>query len=285
MNEYKLLKPDLRLFDGAPVGASPVGTDEGPQAAQAGTEQHPGGGRRGRAGGLNNVGDSPAKSPDAGGDGKETPQARRARFEALVSGEFKDLFTERTQAIIDRRFKQVKQMEEQLGAARPVLDMLMQKYQIKDGGLEALARAVARDGGNPGQMEAFLQARQRKQGWQAMQGQLQDWYSQAGDLRTEYPGFQLDAECKDPRFVGMLRAGIPVRHAYEVLHLDDIKAGAARKMEKQVVDGIRAKGARPQENGMAAQGGVLVKRDLSKLTRTDREEIARRVARGETIRF
>ena len=71
--------------------------------------------------------------------------------------------------------------------------------------------------------------------------------------------------------------------------MDDIKTSAARQAareaEKQVVDGIRAKGARPPENGTAAQSAFTVKGDVSKLTRKDREEIARRAARGEKITF
>ena len=55
--------------------------------------------------------------------------------------------------------------------------------------------------------------------------------------------------------------------------------------EKQVVDGIRAKGARPAEVGMTSSSGFIIKDDASKLTRQDRAEIARRATMGEKIRF
>jgi len=71
--------------------------------------------------------------------------------------------------------------------------------------------------------------------------------------------------------------------------MEDIKAGVAqttaKRTEKQVVDGIRAKGARPQENGTSSQSAFTVKDDPSKWSRKDREEVIRRVARGETIKL
>ena len=104
-----------------------------------------------------------------------------------------------------------------------------------------------------------------------------------------YPSFDLNAEVKNPQFLSMLRAGVPVQHAYEVVHMDQIKAGVAamqaKATEKQVVDGIRAKGARPQENGTTSQGAFIVKDDVSKLSKRDRAEIIRRAARGEHIEF
>ena len=87
----------------------------------------------------------------------------------------------------------------------------------------------------------------------------------------------------------MHREGVPIQHAYEVVHMDQIKAGVAamqaKATEKQVVDGIRAKGARPQENGTTSQGAFIVKDDVSKLSKRDRAEIIRRAARGEHIEF
>ena len=104
----------------------------------------------------------------------------------------------------------------------------------------------------------------------------------------DYPEFDLRREvAENPRFIAMLRAGVPVRDAYEVSHLGDIQARnaakAAAEMEKRVMDNVRAKGMRPNENGTTSQPGVIVKNDPSKFTKADRAEIARRVRRGERI--
>lgn len=331
MEKYILLDLDLKLFDGgagAGASAGAAAGGEGAGAAQAEAKATPGSSRRGKTGGAEKVvygrqqaaetpaaagqdGQTAGEGPDAGGNQtEETPEQRKARFEALISGEFKDLFDERAQGIISRRFKQVKGLEEQLSASKPLVDLLAQRYGITDGDPAKLAQAVEADeaywseaaekaGMDVPQYrqmlrlqrenEALRQAQLRQQGEREAQRQLQAWEQEAGEVKSAYPAFDLAAECRNPQFIGMLRSGVPMRHAYEVAHLEDIKSStaqqAAKQTEKQVTENIRAKGARPQENGTAAQGGVIVKSDLSKLTRADREEIARRVARGETIRF
>ena len=61
---------------------------------------------------------------------------------------------------------------------------------------------------------------------------------------------------------------------------------AVDKTKAQVADNIRARAMRPLEgavNGAAA--AVTVKSDVRKLTKADREEIARQVMRGKTITF
>ena len=136
---------------------------------------------------------------------------------------------------------------------------------------------------------ALLNAQRQQRGQQAAEQQLQRWYGEAEQARSLYPSFDLSAEVQNPQFLSMLRAGVPVRHAYEVVHMDEIKAGVAQltaqATEKQVVDGIRARGARPQENGTKAQSAFTVKDDVSKLSKKDRAEIARRAMMGEKITF
>ena len=136
---------------------------------------------------------------------------------------------------------------------------------------------------------ALLREKRQQQSRQAVQQQLQKWYSEGEQVKAAYPEFDLGAECKNPQFLSMLRSGVPVRLAYEVLHMDEIKDGVAqntaRQTEKQVVDGIRAKGSRPPEAGTAQRSSFVVKDDPSKWTKQDRAEIARRVAQGETIKL
>ena len=239
-----------------------------------------------------------------------TLEDKRKAFQALVNGEYKDQYTEETQRIIDRRFRETRNLEQQVARQQPVIDMLMQRYKIADGDMGKLAAAVENDnaywseaaeeaGMSVEQYKQFqrlqrenaalLQAQRARQNQQAAQQQLQKWYSEGEQVKAMYPDFDLGAEAKNPQFISMLKAGVPVQHAYEVIHMDEIKAGVAqstaRQTEKQVVDGIRAKGARPTENGTSSQSAFTVKDDPSKWTKKDREEVARRVARGETIKL
>ncbi len=239
-----------------------------------------------------------------------TLEEKRKAYRALVEGEYKDVYTEDTQHIIDRRFRETRKLEEQLGQLQPVIDLLMQRYKIADGDASKLVKAVENDDAYwlqaadeagmsveqykhfqrlQRENEALLRAQRESQAQQRANQRLQQWYGEAGKVKSLYPSFDLSAEVKNPQFLSMLRSGVPVQHAYEVIHMEEIKAGVAalqaKATEKQVVDGIRAKGSRPQENGISSQSAFTVKDDVSKLSRKDRAEIARRVARGETIIF
>ena len=257
------------------------------------------------------------RSSDAGSDNKpdasttsNTLEAKRRAFQDLVNGEYKDIYTEETQRIIDRRFRETRNLEQQVGQYQPVIDMLMQRYQIGDGDMGKLSQAIENDDAYWSEAaeeagmsveqykqfqklqrenEALLRQQRQRQNDQRAQQQLQQWYGEAEQVKGLYPSFDLNAEVKNPQFLSMLRAGVPVQHAYEVVHMDQIKAGVAamqaKATEKQVVDGIRAKGARPQENGTTSQGAFIVKDDVSKLSKRDRAEIIRRAARGEHIEF
>lgn len=84
-----------------------------------------------------------AESSDAGSvTPRETAEARRARYRALVTGEFKDLYTADTQRIIDCRFKETKVLEEALEAQRAALAPLLERYGAADAAeLEAAVEA------------------------------------------------------------------------------------------------------------------------------------------------
>lgn len=330
-----LLDVSLRLFDGEGGAAAPAaGEGATGDGNKGGSQASPAPTRRGKSGGFQNVlfgkqGDEPTAAgdepgpegkaqPSAAGKGKEgdvvttsnTLEDRRKAFQELVNGEYKDIYTEETQRIIDRRFREARNLEERAAKQQPVIDMLMQRYKIADGDMGKLAAAVENDNAYWSEAaeeagmsveqykqfqrlkrenDALLRAQRMRQSQQAAQQQLQKWYSEGEQVKAVYPDFDLGAESKNPQFISMLKAGVPVQHAYEVIHMDEIKAGVAqstaRQTEKQVVDGIRAKGNRPAENGTSSQSAFTVKDDPHKWTKQDRAEVARRVARGETIKL
>lgn len=291
-----ILNMNLRLFDGE-GGAAAVGDSQAsPATTQRGT------------------GDSET-TPDAGEKkGVETTsdtlEDKRKAYRKMIEGEYKDFYTEDTQRIIDRRFRETRNLEQQVSKQQPILDMLMQRYKIADNDLGKLSQAIENDdiywnqaaeeaGMSVEQYKQFqklqrenarlLQAQRQRQNQQAAQQQLNQWYAEAEEMKGAYPSFDLAKESQDREFLSMLKAGVPVKLAYEVKHMDEIKAGVAqntaKQTEKQVVEGIRAKGSRPSENGTSSQSGFTVKGDVSKWSKKDRAEIAKRVARGETIKL
>ncbi len=200
---------------------------------------------------------------------------RRARYRALVTGEFKDLFAADAQRIIDHRFKETRTLQETLNAQKPVLDRLMKRYGAAD--VPALRAAIEAE-------ETRAGAEAEEAGRRAQERQ-ERWDREVEETRGTYPQFDFEEASSDPRFTALLEAGVSVRPAYEALHLDQIKAEAARAAEKRLADHIRARGVRPQENGASAQNAVAVKPDVARLTRQQRSEIAQKAMRGETITF
>ena len=118
---------------------------------------------------------------------------------------------------------------------------------------------------------------------------ITNWKNQAESLKEIYPNFNLDTEIEDPQFFSLLRNNVDVRTAYEVIHRDEILGGAmqyaAQTAAKRVADSVAANSKRPVENGVTSQGAVNSQTDVNKLTKAQREEIERRVARGERITF
>jgi len=238
----------------------------------------------------------------------EQPVDRRSEFEKMIKGDYKAEFNERTQGIIDQRFKASKQVEAQLQATAPILDSLYSRYNVEPGDIQNLTRAMDNDhalweeqadsmGLTVEQYKNFKtmereNADLKKMQQQAEQRQQADqtynaWMQQAEEMKAEYPGFNLDAEVQNRDFLGMLRANVPVKVAYEAAHMGEIKQNVAKSTAKQteanVTSSIRANGQRPTEAGTAQQSGIIVKNDVSKFTKADRAEIAKRVNRGENV--
>lgn len=337
MQTKKLLKIDLTLFDGGAAGAAPAGGTGG--EAQANESALPkaetkrtGSSRRSRSGELSNVvygkqdvATSEAETDEssvAGSTGEgnadksgvsttsDTLEAKRKAFEELIDGEYRDQYAEKFQQALNRRFKEVKGMENSLNAQKPILDMLMQKYKIGDGDMGKLQAAIENDtqywesaaeeaGLTVEQYKAMKKLerenaelqriRQIQQGQEKMQQQMNDWYRQAEAMKELYPSFDLKTETANRDFLGLLRSGLPVQKAYELIHMEEIKEAAARSAAQtagaQVEARIKAKAARPSENGTSSQSAAIVKNDVHQLTREDRARIARLVQRGETIKF
>ena len=60
---------------------------------------------------------------------------------------------------------------------------------------------------------------------------------------------------------------------------------AAEERERALIQNILARGARPAENGGGTQTGVTARLDPARMTAAQRDHIARRAAKGETITF
>lgn len=235
---------------------------------------------------------------------------RNAKFEALIKGEYKDLYDQRMQDTIQKRLKGSKETVEKYEALTPTLELLAKKYGVDASDIKALTKAIEEDdsyfeeealekGVTVEQLKEIrkmerenadlrrqMEEQNRRENAKKIYGQ---WMEQAEQAKAIYPSFDLKTEVQNPDFVKLLNSNVDVRTAYEVIHKDDIISGAmqftAKKVEQKLANKIIANGARPTENGNSSQGAAQTKSDVSLLTKADRAEIARRVARGEKISF
>ena len=102
-----------------------------------------------------------------------------------------------------------------------------------------------------------------------------------------YPAFNLKEEMQNPRFLRLIDAGLSVRESYEVLHRDTLLQQAVQiaseQTRQQIYQSLAAKRTRAEENG--ASPALVTKRDPAAMSRLQREQIAKRVMRGEKVTF
>ena len=251
-----------------------------------------------------------APEPAAEEKAAPTPKERRKAFLEMVnSDEYKDLYAEEVQRHINRRFSETKTLEAQMQAQQPIIDMLYERYSA-GGDMAKIAQALESDNAYWQQaaeeagmeVEAYKSFKRMQRENEALKAseatrqerernrrQAEEWYRQADALKTKYPTFDLATELQDRTFVSMLQSGTPVEVAYRAMHFDSLMNDAvqatAADTEKRVVENVRAKGARPAENGAASRSGFTVRDDVSKLTKAERAEIARQAMRGKKISF
>lgn len=102
---------------------------------------------------------------------------------------------------------------------------------------------------------------------------------EADETKKHYEKFDFDKELENEKFVRLLNCGLDVKTAYEATHLEEIKAAAKNSAKSDELK------KRPLENGTVKGGGALLKSGVYALTKKEREELARRTQKGETIRF
>ena len=324
MHNNEMLKVNLQLFgEGASAGegTGSVASTEGATLSKAdnsGSSRRNSGAPKVVYGKQADVSETETTIPAAEGTSEgngitttsNTLEDRKKAFDDLINGEYKDLFTEKTQGIINNRFKETKAVEKALADQKPLMDMLRQRYGV-DGDVNALIKAFEEDthfwesaaeekGMTVEQYKAMqklerenaelLAERKRKAGQAQAQAQIDTWYREAEEVKKTYPSFDFKAEVQNRDFLGLLRKGISVQQAYELVHRDEIQGAiaksAANAAGEQMAARIKAKSSRPSENGMSSQSAAVIKKDsASSLTRRDRAEIAKLVQRGERITF
>lgn len=245
-------------------------------------------------------------------DREATPEERHRKFEEMIKGEFREEFAKRTQGIIDQRFAQTKQLQQTLDSYEPLMKTLADRYGVQDASdVEALMKAIdddqsffqeeaIRKGLTVEQLkevkrlerenDEFRRAKEAQEAQQRGEQIYSGWLQEAEAIKAKYGiDFDLNAEVQNEEFARLLKSGVSVEGAYKAIHFDDMVSGAmaltASNVRNQISQSVQSRASRPAENGTAPQSAVTFKTDVNSLTKKDRDEIERRVMRGETITF
>ena len=203
--------------------------------------------------------------------------------------------------MINRRFRETKELEAYRDSTSKLIDALSEHFGV-EGDVGSIMRALedeknkerpevvpkTDESGEDGDSHAARMISRAR----AVMGTAEAYRSferEAEVTKRVYPSFDLEAECRDPRFAKLAAAGLGIRGAYEALHHNELLAGAMQFAADRVVEasarGIDASSSRPAENGTEGGGASLPKRDVASLTKRDIMSILKRVGQGEKISF
>lgn len=318
MTDFYGIRLDLQRFgEGGGEGGGAAGAEGAEAAAEAGNQEGAQSAKPGKTGDLSQVqyGVQEQEAEQKADAPKEQPKQeapKKVTFDQALrdNPEYAREMQKRIDQAINKRFAKSKAAEEQNAKLMPALNLLSAKYGVEAGNTDALIEAINGDsdlieqqamdaGMEPeayrefqrlkAENAALKQADEERQKQAAIDNNMRVWTAQAEQARLKFPTLNLNQEVRNPQFAQLLGSGVDVETAYRVVHMDEIESGliqqAAAEATKKTVAGIASKANRPRENGAAKPKAATVKADISKLTRADFEEIMRRAARGENIRF
>ena len=245
-----------------------------------------------------------------GQQAEQTPEEREKAFNDMINGDFRDLFDARMQKAIKERVGEVKQLQQQLQQQNDVIGLVAKKYGISTDKMGDIREALESDdvfweeaAADQGmtvdsykkmvkleaENEALHKAREEAERKNQKDAVFQKWDREAEELKRMYPQFDLQSEIQDKRFLDLMGAGIDMRTIYETLHHDEILPAlmqqTAKAATKQQAAAVRSGQMRPAENGMSSRPAAQTVKDPANMTKEERQEYARRAARGEIITF
>ena len=269
MKKLKLYSVLLGLFDGegggtgAASGSAAAGGTNASRSADNSTVS-----TQQSSSGAKTQGDPAQNAPVAGENKPKSLEERRKAYRELVDGEYKDLYHEDTQGLINRRFKETKDLKDTNAKQKAVMDILAQKYNIADGNVEKIREALEKDDDlwidmaseagfeDVSKYRDYVKLQNETKALRAAEAERRateertqrmaeerrfveqktaKWNAEAESMKNIYPGFDINAESQNKEFMDALafydKAQVPnpVERAYKATHHDEILSGAVER--------------------------------------------------------
>lgn len=253
--------------------------------------------------------------PVAGEESQNNQVAPEETFEDLIKGKYKKDFETKVKDVISKRLKNSREAEDRLSKMNVMLEVLGSRYGIDTSDInnidyDRLASQIEEDNSyyEEEALEKGLDVETLKQ-IKKMEREnnrlrqimaektrqektMQEWQNivvKSEEVKERYPEFNLETEMENPTFAKLVANGISPMNAYQSLHYDEIQERilkqAAQKTTEKISNAVQSNLNRPAENGINSAPASETKLDPRNLTKQQREEIRRRVARGEKISF
>ena len=292
-----LLKLDIKLFDDG-GGAEGSGPGEGSQVAAELTGRE-------ESAQVDNVQVQTAEG---------TTESKVSFEDMIKNPDYKAEHDAYMQKAFNARMKEVKQnertMTQALEKSKQLQERLAGRYGVEAEDIDSIIKAFDSDsellekeamekGLTVDQLKQFKDMERNSKAFERQQQQtekqakanqiIEGWKLEGEILSQKYEGFNFDEHMNNPDFVDLLSKGVSVEAAFQVLNFDDLVGGAmaqtAKAIQEKTVKSIQSRGQRPNENGTSPQSGITSKLDVNNMTKQQREELAKKAARGEIISF
>ena len=262
--------------------------------------------------------DAASIGQDSGSFNAAPAQDAAVDFDGMLKSnpQFKAEYDARVKRALDGRYKEFNGLKERQAKAAPMYALLAGKYGVQaadDGSFDedAIMQAIMDDDSyyedealqkgmsvsqlketkrlerENAELKQQVEERNKEEQGRAFFGEL---VKQADELRDRfYPGFDLQAEMENPQFARLVMNGVPLKGAFEAVHMDEIMGGAmqyaAQRVTEKVSNAYQANKGRPRENGARGTPAAATEFDPTRLTKEQRKELRERVYRGEMISF
>lgn len=257
----------------------------------------------------------PKEQDDAADPTEEKVEAteKRKSFQELLED---PEYNGEMQKIVQARLRSAKGAEDALKTMAPAFEVLAIKHGLDPNNIDykALSQAIHNDetyyedkalemGVDIDEARRLVQkerseARQQRQESvdlreQMIRDHVNKVKDQAAELKKLFPGFDLQKEMKDPRFVRMTApgSGLSVQDAYYAIHREELQMATAQATfnaaSKKISNAIQSGARRPAENGTSAQAPSVTTFDYSKASKAQRdafkEHLRREAAQGRKV--
>ena len=230
---------------------------------------------------------------------------KKLSFDELIKGEYKDDYKKHMNGVVKGRLREERAARK---AQDNIINTLMVRYGAEspedlaeklnsDEALESIALERGESVDTVRELER-LRAMERsvsqreslERAERAANEQVERWQQEAQAVKETFPDFDLETELQNPQFRALITTKNPqyqigMADAYKLLHHDELMKAAESAAAEKIAKNVNARASRPTENGLGNQNAAGVKNDVSKLTKKERAELARRAARGERIEF